>query len=81
MRISLERAAMMLGTSEQMLRRWVEQGAIPCDETSGECEFDLETLESWAKKRRLPMNRNAVITDILGPNRDTNQLAVTMAAK
>ena len=61
MRISLERAATMLGTSEQMLRRWVEQGAIPCDDTSGECEFDLETLESWAKKRRLPINREAVL--------------------
>ena len=60
MRISLERAATMLGTSEQMLRRWVEQGAIPCDDTSGECEFDLDTLESWAKRRRLPINRDAV---------------------
>lgn len=61
MRISLERAATMLGTSQQMLRRWVEQGAIPCDDTSGECEFDLETLETWAKKRRLPFSREVAL--------------------
>ena len=61
MRISLERAARMLGTSQQMLRRWVEQGAIPCDDTSGECEFDLEALELWANKRRLPFNREVAL--------------------
>jgi PTS system nitrogen regulatory IIA component len=53
MRISLERAAIMLGTSEQMLRRWVEQGAISSIEKEGEYEFDLKSLESWAEKRRM----------------------------
>ena len=60
MRISLERAAIMLGTSEQMLRRWVAQGAIPSIETRGEYEFDLESLEAWAEKRSLPIKSDIV---------------------
>jgi PTS system nitrogen regulatory IIA component len=60
MRISLERAAIMLGTSEQMLRRWVEQGAIPSIETNGEYAFDQTALESWARKRRLPIKKEPV---------------------
>jgi PTS system nitrogen regulatory IIA component len=72
MRISLERAAIMLGTSEQMLRRWVAQGAIPSIEKGGEYEFDLESLEAWAGKRRLPIKNDMVAQPPPGPDTAIN---------
>ena len=53
MRIDLDRASCILGTSKQMLRRWAQQGVIPCFEKGGEYEFDLNSIQTWAKKHGL----------------------------
>lgn len=59
MEINIKTAAFMLGTSEEMLHRWVRQGVIPVVETDKEVLFDEKALADWAAKRRMPVRRAA----------------------
>lgn len=55
MPISLEKAAKLLGTSEEMLLRWARQGVVPAIELNGAYCFDTKVLTSWAKQRKMPL--------------------------
>ncbi len=76
----LKTAAFMLGTSEEMLLRWVKQGVIQPISSDGEPSFDDKILNAWAAKRRMPI-RSAPEGDA-GPGRvvpaDASSLAAVM---
>ncbi len=57
MAIDIKTAAYMLKTSEEMLLRWVRQGAIPVIESSTEVFFRENELLKWAEKRHMPIRR------------------------
>jgi nitrogen PTS system EIIA component len=57
MTIDIKKAAFMLGTSEEMLLRWVRQGAIPVVESASEPAFHEKELRDWAEKRHMPVRQ------------------------
>ena len=57
MNIDIKTAAYMLGTSEEMLLRWVKQGVIQPSTAEEGPLFDEKTLRDWAAKRRMPVRR------------------------
>ena len=60
MQISISQAATLIGTSEEMLKRWARQGAIPATETGGVLCFEEKDLENWAARRHMPLRRPQV---------------------
>ena len=63
MNIDLKTAAYMLGTSEEMLLRWVKQGVIQVLEADEGFLFDEKTLRDWAAKRRMPVRRTDGVSE------------------
>jgi PTS system nitrogen regulatory IIA component len=56
--IDVKKAAFMLGTSEEMLLRWVRQGAIPVVESASGPAFHEKALRDWAVKRHMPIRQD-----------------------
>ena len=67
MNIDLKTAAYMLGTSEEMLLRWVKQGVIQVSEVNDAIQFDDKTLRDWAAKRRMPVRRADSVSEPPAP--------------
>ena len=63
MPLNLTQAAKALNTSKEMLLRWARQGAIPAVELNGQYRFEKKALETWAKRRHMPVRFDAVKSD------------------
>jgi len=58
MQLNISQAATLIGTSEEMLKRWARQGVIPVIETDGQLLFKRKDLETWASRRRIPLKQH-----------------------
>lgn len=64
MKLELEQLARCLQLSTDTLERWVRQGRIPVKKVGGLCDFNKESLDTWAMKHQI---RFSLIPDTVHP--------------
>lgn len=58
MKLSLAQLARCLDLSPNTIQRWISQGRIPIQLTSGACVFNQSALEKWASSHNLRFTRH-----------------------